>query len=612
MYLLPVIGIAGIIATVVMGQVNFLILSLYLVIPLLFVSVIYKSLGNSAERGLRLDGSTFTLFLIAYLLCYSLSILLLTVYDVRPLTYFIIVVTMAVTLLVEITGFKVTGERITIILLQIMGLIVNLHWGVTLNYFRFIGRTDVMIHTQYLNSLIQTGHVTEVFFDYQPFPLWHILNATIYLLGGNLFPPDKVIAIASGLIFLCLPVLAYLLSVRLFDDRRTGLIAALISFFFPNIAYLEISGISRSIAGILLVFLIYLLIDRKNKYKWLLIGIVTIGIIVYHSISIIFVLLILSALYLLQKVFLEKEVRYDKLNIGYLAIATVITLAYWFTCASIVIRDLINNIVVRAPTGVLTKSVISSPVPEIFNYLQYSPAVLFILIGVVAVLLSSRFGGGAKIFSLMAFIFMWVTFPGPQFLFNKLISNLGVDRFAEYTYIILILVSAAGFAILFQRSNRYVRTGLILLFAVWVMLSISNDWVASDNPLVKRPFYTYYLTETEIAGFDHIAANTTEMVTSDLVATRYFDSAALDTRSEIMEVSGNVTDALRAGDDDMILVRYAELERRPLKISVIADGIFTKAPWTDTYTYIGKESGIWDHLDEYDKVYDSPAMGGYV
>ncbi|WP_424359190.1 hypothetical protein [Methanocella sp. MCL-LM] len=612
LYLLPVVGIVGIIATIIMGQVNFLVLSTYLILPLLIGSMLFRSLKKQEETYKSLDDSSFKLLLIAFLLCYTISVILLTLSEVRSFLYYLTIVTMTLTVLLEILGFAPAREKIAIILAQIMVLMLNVNWGVTLKYFEFIGRTDIMFHNQYITSLLQAGHVTEVFFDYQAFPLWHILNAAIYLLGGTQFDTTKVIAIAGGLIFLCLPVLLYLITLRLFKDQRLAMLAALLGFFFPDMTYFTMSGISRCVASLMLIFLLYLMIDNKNKHKLLLIGLVTAAVIVYHSISIIFVVLILAMLYMLQKVLLNKEERLNKLNLWYLVITAVGTLAYWAVFGSILLQELYTNIVVPAPSGVITKSIITAPTTEAFNYLQYMPSVLFIVIGILAVLLTGKFDARSKLFALASLLLMWLTFPGPQYLVNKLMYNFGIDRFAEYTYPILIVVCAAGIGTLFYRSNKFLRACVIVLFAVWVMLSISNDWVASDNPLVERQFYTYYLTQDETSAFNRIAEGATGLVMADYIPMRYLDSSRHGDKVNMLEVTGNSSQFLLHGPGDVMVIRHGELEKRPLKIARIEEDTFKRVPRFDTFEYANSDVGIWSTLKEHNKVYDSATVGGYI
>jgi len=54
-----------------------------------------------------------------------------------------------------------------------------------------------------------------------------------------------------------------------------------------------------------------------------------------------------------------------------------------------------------------------------------------------------------------------------------------------------------------------------------ILLSVSNASVSSDNPLVKRPFFTYYLTSSEVEGISHDQNVSTGYMMSDYVPTRY-------------------------------------------------------------------------------------------
>jgi hypothetical protein len=532
---------------------------------------------------------------------------------VRPVAYYLAVVAMAVTILVEILRFEPTGRRVAIILGQIMALIVSLNWGVTLKYFLFIGRTDVMFHNMYVSSILDLGHVTSVLYDYQPFPLWHILNASLVLFTGGLMPADKVLAIAQGIIYLSLPLLSYLIALKLFKDQRTALLAALVSFFFPDLAYYSMSGLARAIAALLFVFLVYYLIDNKTRYRLPLIVLTTAAIVAYHSVSIIFVVLLVTTFYLLQKVILKKEERFKKINLVYIGLTIAGTAAYWFIFGQVLIEELMGNLESPAPAGVITKSALSAPISEAFNYLQYMPSVLLILLGVLVILLAKKFDAGTKLFALVALAYTALSYPGPQFLLNKLTYNFGIDRFGEYTFSLLIMVSAVGLAaVFFKAKNKYLHAFVILLFAVWVMLSISSDWVASDNPLVKREFYTYYLTQPEISGYNLIATSSTGLLMGDFVTMRYFDSSQYDDRVNMLEAGYNDTEFMRSSPEDIILVRTEELDKRSLKLSTIEGENFKRVPAFETFNYYNKDAGVWNALYGYDKVYDSAALGGYI
>ena len=431
---------------------------------------------------------------------------------------------MATIIFIQIVLSKVTQGKVVLILLQIMALVLNVCWGISLHYFQYVSRTDILVHTYYTDSVVLLGHVTSVFYDYQPFPLWHIMNAGIYLAGGEAFPVSKVMAIAGGLAFALLPVVVYLIGTKLFKDNRIALLAALITVFFPDIIVMGTSTIPRVIAEILMVYLVYLLLAREEPDRFLLIVPIMAAIIIYHSVSILFTAVILLVLYVLQMLFVKKEERF--VSIWYVVLAVAMTAAYWVLNAGMLIQRLINNAAATTDTISVPKALAdNAPWNELFNYLQYMPSILFILAGVFLLLLSKKPDCRTKIFGLAALGFVWLSFPGPLQMFGDIVTNLGIDRFAEYTFLILILVAAVGLAGFFFRSGRYGKAIIIGLFCVWVLLSVSNDWVASDNPLVKRPFYTYYFSEQEIMGMDRLVTHATGVLESDYVPNRYYEGS---------------------------------------------------------------------------------------
>jgi hypothetical protein len=153
--LFPLAGVIGVLITLVTGMTNLLILSVFLVVPLLVISLLYRYLSKHDEAYSDQDERSFKLQMIAFMLFFSISVVLLTLTEVRSIAYYLAVVAMAVTILVEILRFKPEKGRVTLIILQIMALMLNLNWGVTLKYFMFIGRTDVMYHNMYVSSILE-------------------------------------------------------------------------------------------------------------------------------------------------------------------------------------------------------------------------------------------------------------------------------------------------------------------------------------------------------------------------------------------------------------------------------------------------------------------------
>ena len=250
LYAFPALGVLGALALLALKQYQYLILSIYMLVPIIVAPLAYLAIRKKQETGSSVGDDLFKFLVAGFLVCFAFSLTLLYAFDIRPTLYYFD--RWRPWPRSSSSRSSAPGSRqgkVVLILLQIMALVLNLCWGIALHYFQYVGRTDILLHTYYADSVVQLGHVTTVFYDYQPFPLWHILNAGIYLAGGGEFPVYKVMAIAGGLAFALLPVVVYLIGVKLFKDDRTALVAALIMAFFPDIIVMGTSTIPRVDSG---------------------------------------------------------------------------------------------------------------------------------------------------------------------------------------------------------------------------------------------------------------------------------------------------------------------------------------------------------------------------
>ncbi len=608
----PPFAVAGIVGLLLIKQYPLLILGTYLLVPIIATPLVYLAVRRRAGSGTTTGSEGFKLLVAAFLLFFSFSAVLLYASEVRPLLYYAAVAIMATIVFVEIVRARITPDRTKVILLQVAALSLNISFGITLKYFEFIGRTDIFLHSAYMQSVVQLGHVTTIFEDYQPFPLWHILNACIYTVGGLQLPAFKEMEIVGGLIFALLPALIYLIALKVFRDDRTALLAALITAFFPDMIMMGISTIASVIAEILIVLLVYVMLSRKGTERNVLLLPLTVAIVLYHSVSILFLLSVLIVLYVLQRLFVEKEDRF--VSLGYIVFVGLLTFVYWEANAGSIIKRVLTNLYSPPPQEINlpTALLFNQPFTEFFNYLQNTPSVLFILAGIFLLLATKTFSRRARIFGLASLIFMWLAFPGPLLLVGKLAKNFNIDRFGNYTFLLLIPVCAVGLYMLYTRSQKYGKVVIVGLFCLWVLLAVSNDWVASDNPLVKRPFYTFYFSEQEITGFERLATHTTGILESDYVPNRYYESSRVyQPNTTILEVDPNMTTFLRGSPEDVFLIRAGEHDKRELKAAVLSDSNFIPKPEGDYFAYVPRDEAVWQTLANYSRIYDSRAIQAY-
>ena len=612
MYGLPALGMGCIAVLLLLGAYGFLALSIYMVIPMVLAPALYLLYREKRSGYTDHSDNAFKLAVTLYLVLFSASVILVYLSEVRPIVYYVAIAAMATTILLEILLFTPNRVRVGAILLQIAALTLNLIWNVNLKYPFFIGRTDMAVHAWLVENVLKYGHVTQIFDLYQAFPLWHIFSSAAYLIAGMTGPAYTIMFIACGLVYALTIYTVYCLAKKITGDTRYGLMAALFTSFYPFFILQGTEPMARSITGCLLPVLLLLFLGSRDRRNYPLAILLTLGVIIFHTVSILFFLVIMFLLYLTVRVFGSKHT-FPLLDLRYFVISIAMTAAYWMLAAGNVVQLLLFNINTPPPTGIMTQSVVQTPLNELFNYLQYMPLLLLIILGVLIALRSDKMKQSLKVFSVVALALIPLTFPGPLLLLNKLNSNLGIDRFYENGYLFMNLAAALGLMLIFFRSGKRMKAVVVLLFAVLVLLSVSNDFVATDNPLVKRPFFTHYLKTSEMAGLNLISEMANANVLVDYPAWRYLNSSDIDYMPLILSVNKTSQQFISPARESPMIVRKAKLETRPLDVSAVdndaqAYGIFVP---DNSLTYYNLTSQVWNDLQRFSKVYDSNTIDGY-
>lgn len=622
LYLLPIMAL--IIIPLFFFDPNLALLGSYIAFPMFFAPILYlryykrydmlSNLGpeikmSNSKYPVVQNRYMFLILLILYFLCISISIILLTMSDVRPIIYYGIITIIATIILFEILSFEISYGKTIIILTQIMILVLDILWGVTLKYDFFISRTDPLAHVWFIENLINQGYVTNTFGIYQPFPLWHIMVAVSYKIIDISIPVQKMMFLINGLNYAILILAIYLLSSKIFNDNKLALLSALFAAINSNIISAGMRSIPRSVVVFFVVILI-LMLGSDFKKKFLAI-ILTFIVIAYHTVSMPFIIFILLTIYLFKVIY---NAEYDKIFIyrDYLLLAIIATLTYWMFYANNIFGMVVKD-VFSATTGIsiMTKSVIYAPLNEFFNYLQYFPLLFFVIFGVLMILRSNTFSEFGKIFSMVMLLLITIAIPGPGLLLNKLSSDFNLERFGEYSHVFIVMIGAIGFIGMYQIIGKKLKIIAIILFIFVSFLSISNDFNASDNPLVNRVSYTFYLNEKEIIEFNHIANFTKGFVLSDYVVKRYLWFSPYKSKAHLLEANQNLT-ILRNNNDDIILIRSQELNKRPLKLFRSITNQFELYPnEKGSLDYYYQNSLLWNSLEKYNKIYDGGEINGF-
>ncbi|WP_445474205.1 hypothetical protein ACT9XH_07390 [Methanococcoides methylutens] len=603
-YLLPILGVMGIAIPLIIGQSNLSLLGTYLAIPMILAPIVYAKNKNKQDGERLFESNQFMLFVVTYFVCTAISIFLVITSDIRPFTYYIIISIMATMILLQIMETEITKAREKIILLQIMMLILNIIWGVTLNYHFYIHRTDPMGHVWFIQNVINTGYITDVFGMYKPFPLWHILSTYVYEITGKVLSVQKTMFFINGIIYSFIPLVAYLITTKLTQNNKISLIVALFVSLYPGVIDYGMASLSRSVVSFLEILIIMTLLSKDNSYKVLIAIVLTISAIVYHTASMPFIIVILIGIYCLEKIY-NQNIRTRIISLNFILLTIVMTLTYWMYNAPVLFESIIRSIARPPAVGTITKSIVYTPMSELFNYLQYTPLLFFIIIGCLICLKTRKNSSSWKIFCLIGLLAVVVTFPGPTLLINKLAGSFNLARFGEYIFLFICMAGGLGYYELHKRSKKHAKLFLIVLFMSMSFLVVSNDFNASDNPIVKRPFYTYYLTEEETITFKHVSSFTSGYLMSDYVSYRYLYFSEYSEKIHIMEASNNAN-ILKNSSEDIILFRKTELEKRPLKLYNASENVFEHNPsWGNNLDYYYKDESLWNTIETYNKIYSS-------
>jgi hypothetical protein len=127
------------------------------------------------------------------------------------------------------------------------------------------------------------------------------------------------------------------------------------------------------------------------------------------------------------------------------------------------------------------------------------------------------------------------------------------------------IISAVGFYKIFSKFGNKGKVIMIILISVTSFLSVSNDFTSSDNPIIKRPFFTYYLSKQEVIASKYISIESDNLIITDKIMNDYFISKNF-TNTNIIEINNDKTEILKNNIEDIILLRMGEFNKRSLQV----------------------------------------------
>lgn len=597
---LPVAGILGVIVPYFSGMTNFSILGIYLAVPMILAPIAVRSLStesNGEWSSIRtLDWRVPSILIHTSI---GLMIYLTASFAIRP-TWFYVVYAIVYVLLFCLIISDDGGVHTIISLYHLCVTLIVSIFSVTLNYNYFIGREDFPPHHAMVLSIYETGTMP-AWEIYEQFALWHVYVGSTASLAGQWLDSYTTLVVLSGLIFVAGVPMTYTLAVRLLSNERVALLCCLVLIAIPEYMFYGMYSISRSVTSVLFIALLVTLVGgtspRMRFMRVLFVG----GIIVYHPITIPFLAVILIILYGVERIFARQPYVVESLT---MIVIGVITVLYWFYRAELFTVYVANRFVEMidglvnggatgegAPTGVL-----ELPWHELANYAPYSFLVLFVLVGFLFWFLRDRDQSESFApFAVASVVMIPLLYPSPVLLVDALAGvHLTEGRFASYGFVFVALTGGYGLYALLTRCGRKGFLVLLLLLACFSFVAVSNDFVSSDNPVVERPFYTYYLTEQEERTFERVAEIHEGTLGADYI-TCHYKSNLLDGGCTTFALEN---DSISHEEFDGVVIREGEFEKRPVYI-------------TGDDQYAPADTIPWDELADRNRVHDAGTVSYY-
>ncbi|MDG5761812.1 hypothetical protein QA600_21040 [Natronococcus sp. A-GB1] len=608
-------AVVGVAVPLVLGLPNLSILGLYVAVPMIAAPLVARGVRTGTETGgwsapVRIDWRLpSTLFHLAV----GALVVVLVATDVRPYAFYagVTVLYLLAFLLIATTPQGRASRAIALYHLAATVLLVI--YSVTLNYGFFVGHTDLTAHISMTTAIVETGRTSMLLPGYEAFQLWHVYAAFASLVFGNWIAPHTAMYLLSGGVFAAGVGLTFGLARRLYPDEKYALLASLVAISFPLYLFYGMYSIPRSVASIFFLALLLALVSRPTPgVRLLTVGLVA-AIVVIHPVTIPFVLAILVLVALAERVLTRAEPIVDAYVF---AVSFLFMSLYWLYAAEFLVVRLVGTIyaVLFEPTeSAVPEGVIASPWTEVANYVPYGFALFFLLLGVLFLLQRRRTPGtadtdGAVVadggedpgadtgrfhprrtatVGIVAVALVPLVFPGPLLLFDAL-AGVNVDRFGHYGFMFVALAGGYGLYELVRRGGLATLLALLLILSLFSFTAVSNDFTASDNPVVERPFYTFYLADDERQSFAAIDDGYRGEVGTDRISCRYMGEIHGSTCSVIDVGAG---DAM-FDDYDAVLLREGELEDRPLQFSA----------------YVDEADLPREGLEDRDRVYDSSSV----
>lgn len=458
---------------------------------------------------------------ISFFILYTFGILTLsfrqTIYE-RPIIFFIIIAMMAATIACEIISSN--RRNIGFFLIQVLILGLMIAWSQLLIFPSLLG-IDPWYHFALTNEILNQSHLP-INYVYSKLPLFHIIISETSLITDFPYKFSTMISVSLGQI-LCNVIFIYLISNKLFNDHRIGLLAALMMVISNLHINMSFWSIPNSFAVIFIPIVIYLLLfktDEKKRLNFISITIIIlITIILTHTITALCMAILLFAIWVVLH-FKGKSVHMLKKPVPLsLFIGFSVAMFAWWSYASGNIFTLTKFIDAGFEVEELTQNpqlIVQTIIPigeQIFNYLGM---ILFFAISFIGIFYMISKKG-----TIFSFIIACIGIIPLAIGFFSLITGLYVmvNRWWFISQVLLSIPLAVSLILISTCKFKRIISIYCFIFGLIVILSflaISYPLANVDNHFFSpNTGITYAYSESELLASEFFAENSIGIISSD-------------------------------------------------------------------------------------------------
>lgn len=549
---------------------------------------------------------------IAFLVLFSLSLIILHISNHRPLSYFSVYSFCVASVAISIY-FSNQKKDYIIQYIKIILLSFNIKYSI-FNLAGGIPGIDTWVHAAMNDLLSKTGNINCLYGKEMYFPIMHIQVAITQLLTNVSIKDASNFAIIVPFVFAS--TFIYLLTRNIFNDRG-GLYAMLLVSTSDYNTYWG-SAPQTTTYGIMLYYLlIYLLIkayfiNSNMKYIGLSIFIIFI-LILSHAVSSFITLITLFSFVIGLLIYTRIDKNCSVPNLTTLPVLALTSLLqYWFIARYLKGEESFFNTLLLWLYGPISKSaeflnrpettqtILATLPPFIERFANTLGFSFFLFFGILGSIycLSTKYKN--KIYFMFIFSLMClfgITFSFPLFGLRNIIPS----RWFAFEYLYLSILSS--FSILkiltYMKNNKKKSVFLMIVF-----ISISFFMSASTTSNLDSPIWlknntvsTTYST-AEVYGAERVA-NMNENITTD----RLFGSCIV---SIYLNKTFNTYTYNQNSSSDGIFLWRSYMEKRP--ISIFVEFQHRK---TDSTIILGQK--VHSRLNNNNnKIYDDGDLNAYL